>query len=176
MDFQELIRRRYSVRAYKSDPVEEDKLARVIEAARLAPTAANRQAFRVIVIPTKGREEELRRIYGREWFTQAPFVLAVCALPREGWVRKADGWNAAEVDATIAMTHLVLAAADEELGTCWIAAFDPKAAREILGLPADVVPSAFTPLGYAADSLPPKNRKAVSELVRRGRWQDQNSD
>ena len=170
MDFQELIGKRYSVRAYKPDRVEEEKLGRVLEAARLAPTAANRQAFRVIVVPTKGREADLRRVYGREWFTQAPLVLAICALPGEGWVRKADGWNAAEVDATIAMTHIVLAAADQGLGTCWIAAFDPKAAREVLGLPADVVPSAFTPLGYPADVLTPKKRKAATELVRRDRW------
>jgi len=170
MNFQELIIKRYSVRAYKPDPVDKEKLARVLEAARLAPTAANRQAFRVIVIPTKGREEELRRVYGREWFTQAPLVLCVCALPGEAWIRKADGWNAAEVDATIAMSHIVLAAADEGLGTCWIAAFDPAAAREVLGLPADVVPSAFTPLGYPADSLPPKKRRPLAELVRRDRW------
>jgi nitroreductase len=170
MDFQELIKKRYSVRAYKPDPVEETKLGRILEAVRLAPTAANRQAFRVVVIRTEGREEELRRVYGRDWFTQAPLVLAVCALPAEGWVRKADGWNAAEVDATIAMSHLVLAAADEGLGTCWIAAFDPRAAREVLGLPAEVVPSAFTPLGYPADSPAPKKRKSVAELVRRDRW------
>jgi nitroreductase len=116
MNFQELIRKRYSVRAYKSDPVEEDKLGRVLEAARLALTAANRQAFRIVVLPTKGREGDLRRVYSREWFTQAPLVLSVCALPAEGWVRKADGWNAAEVDAAIAMTHIVLAAAEEGLG------------------------------------------------------------
>jgi nitroreductase len=169
MDFHELIRKRYSVRAYRPDPVEEDKLARVLEAARLAPTAANRQPFRVFVVPTKGREVELRRIYGREWFTQAPLVLAVCAVPGEGWVRKFDGWNAAEVDATIAMTHIVLAAAEEGLGTCWIAAFDPQAAREVLGLPPDIIPSAFTPLGYPADTAVPKKRRPLSELVRRDR-------
>ena len=170
MHFNELITKRYSVRAYKPDPVEEEKLARVLEAARLAPTAANRQAFKIVVIATKGREAELRRVYGREWFTQAPLVLAVCALPSEAWVRKADGWNAAEVDATIAMSHIVLAAAEEGLGTCWIAAFDPIAGREVLGLPAGVVPSALTPLGYAADSLPPKKRKPLADIVRRERW------
>ena len=170
MNFQELIRARYSVRAYKPDPVEEEKLARVLEAARLAPTAANRQPFRVIVLPTKGREAELRRVYSRDWFTQAPLVLAVCAVPAESWVRKADGWNAAEVDATIAMTHIVLAAAEEGLGTCWIAAFDPVAAREVLGLPADVIPSAFTPLGYPADSPVPKKRRSLADLVRADRW------
>ena len=126
MNFQELIRKRCSVRAYGPRPVEEEKLARVLEAARLAPTACNRQPFRVIVIPTGGREDELRRIYGREWFVQAPLVLAVCALPAESWVGRFDGWNAAEVDATIAMDHLILAATEEGLGTCWIAAFEPE--------------------------------------------------
>jgi nitroreductase len=168
MGFQELIRKRYSVRAYKPDPVEDDKLDRVLEAALIAPTAANRQAFRIIVVRTADEKEGLRRIYGRDWFVQAPLVLCVCAVPSEAWVRKADGWNAAEVDATIVMTHIVLAAAAEGLGTCWIAAFDPAAAREVLGLPADLIPSAFTPLGYAADTAGPKKRRTVAELVRRG--------
>jgi nitroreductase len=170
MNFQDLIKARYSVRAYKPDPVADDKLARVLEAARIAPTAANRQAFRIIVIPTKGREAELRRIYVREWFVQAPLLLCVCAVPSEGWVRKADGWNAAEVDATIVMTHIVLAAAEEGLATCWIAAFDPAAAREVLGLPPEIIPSAFTPLGYAADTAAPKRRRLLADLVRRDRW------
>ena len=69
------------------------------------------------------------------------------------------------MDATIAMTHLVLAAADEGLGTCWVAAFDPAAAREVLGLPQDVVPWAFTPLGHPADSPSAKERRALAELV-----------
>jgi nitroreductase len=163
MNFQALIRARYSARAYKPTPVEDEKLERVLEAARLAPTAANRQPFRVLVIPTKGREEELRRIYVRDWFVQAPYVLCVCAVPAESWVRKQDGWNAAEVDASIAMAHIVLAAAEE-------AAFDPAAAREVLGLPPDVIPSAFTPLGYAADSAGPKKRRLVADLVKRDRW------
>ena len=170
MKFQELIKKRYSVRAYKPDPVEDDKLARVLEAARIAPTAANRQAFRVIVIRTGDHKSDLRRIYGRDWFVQAPLVLCVCAVPSEAWVRKADGWNAAEVDATIVMSHIVLAAAAEGLGTCWIAAFDPAAAREVLGIPPEVIPSAFTPLGYAADSALPKKRRPLVEIVHRDRW------
>ena len=170
MNFQELIKTRYSVRAYKPDPVEDDKLARVLEAARIAPTAANRQAFRIIVVRTEDRKADLRRVYGRDWFVQAPLVLCVCAVTSEAWVRKADGWNAAEVDATIVMTHIVLAAAEEGLGTCWIGAFDPAAAREVLGLPLEVIPSAFTPLGYSADSAAPKKRRPLAELVHRDRW------
>ncbi|MBC7187273.1 MAG: nitroreductase family protein [Calditrichaeota bacterium] len=169
MEFSALIRTRYSVRAYQDRPVEEDKLAAILEAARLAPTAANRQPFALLVVSTKGREDELRRIYKAAWFTQAPLVIGVCALPGKAWSRM-DGKNYADVDATIAMDHLILAAADLGLGTCWVAAFDPVAAREVLGLPEGVEPLAFTPLGYPADSPRPKTRKALSELVHYERW------
>ena len=170
MDFSELIQRRYSVRAYKPDPVEDDKLAQVLEAARLAPTAANRQPFQVIVIRTAGRAAELGRIYGKEWFTQAPLVLCVCAVLDQGWVRRDDGKRHTDVDAAIVMDHIVLAAANLGLGTCWIAAFNPAAAREVLGLPEGVEPVVFTPLGYPADQPKAKKRKPLSELVRYERW------
>ncbi len=169
MEFSELIERRYSVRAYKPDPVEDDKLEQVLQAARLAPTAANRQPFQFIVIHTRGREAELKRIYGRDWFVQAPLVICACGIPGEAWVRQ-DGRSYADVDVAIAMDHLILAAANLGLGTCWIANFDLAAAREVLGLPEDVEPIAFTPLGYAADQWRPKKRKGLSELVRYERW------
>ena len=169
MDLFEVISRRYSVRAYRSDPVEEEKLRRILEAARLAPTAANRQAFQILVIPTAGREKELGRIYGAAWFVQAPLVLGVCTLPGQAWTRK-DGKNYADVDAAIVMDHIVLAATALGLGTCWVAAFDPQAAREILRLPDGVEPVAFTPLGYPADQAKPKNRKPLAEIVRYEHW------
>ncbi len=169
MDFFELVHRRYSVRAYRPDAVEDEKLSQVLEAARLAPTAANKQPFQVIVIHTAGRQAELQRIYGSQWFTQAPLILCVCALPELGWVRR-DGRNYSEVDAAIVMDHLVLAATELGLGTCWIAAFDPQAARQVLGLPDSVEPVAFTPLGYPADQPRPKTRKPLAELVRYERW------
>ncbi|MGQ9599073.1 MAG: nitroreductase family protein [Anaerolineae bacterium] len=169
MEFSELIRKRYSVRAYKPDPVEEEKLEQVLEAAQLAPTAANRQPFLLFVLPTAGRETELRRIYNREWFVQAPLIICACSVPAQGWVRM-DGKPYTDVDVAIAMDHLILAATDLGLGTCWIAAFDPVAAREVLGLPDGVEPVIFTPLGYPADQPRPKNRKPLSELVRRGGW------
>jgi nitroreductase len=169
MDFSELIKARYSVRAYRSDPVEEDKLRRVLEAARLAPTAANRQPFQLIVIHTTGREAELRRIYQREWFVQAPLIICACGVPAQGWVRT-DGKSYTDVDVSIAMDHLVLAATDLGLGTCWIAAFDPAAAREVLGLPDGVESIAFTPLGYPADQPGAKVRKPLVDLIRHERW------
>jgi nitroreductase len=169
MEFAELIRQRYSARAYRSDPVPAAVLARVLEAARLAPTAANRQPFRVLVIRTEGRKQELARVYQRPWFVEAPLVLGVCCLPAQAWVRS-DGKNYADVDAAIVMDHLILAAAVEGLGTCWVGAFDPAAARKVLGLPAGVEPIAFTPLGYAADQPAEKKRKPLAELVLHERW------
>ena len=171
MDFQELINVRYSARAYKPDAVEEEKLEKVLQAAVLAPTAANRQPFRVIVIRTEGREEELKQIYGRDWFVQPSIVLCVCAVLEESWERRMyDGLNYYQVDAAIVMDHIIMAATDLDLGTCWIAAFNPDAAREVLALPDGVEPVIFTTLGYAADELRPKKRKDVSELVHYDRW------
>lgn len=169
MEFLELARKRYSVRAYKSDAVEDDKLNQVLEAARLAPTACNLQPFQLIVIHTKGKEAELRRIYGASWFVQAPLVICVCGIPSESW-RRRDGKNYCDVDVTIAMDHLILAAASLGLGTCWVGAFNPAAAREVLKLPDDVEPVAFTPLGYPADNLKSKKRKSLEELVRYESW------
>jgi nitroreductase len=170
MEFSELIKSRYSVRAYRPDPVEKDKLTQVLEAACLAPTAANRQPFRLVVVKTAGRQEELRRVYHREWFSQAPLVILACGLPEAGWTRAVDGKNYTDVDVAIAMDHLVLAAASLGLGTCWVANFDPEAAREVFNLPQGVVPVAFTPLGYPNDTPRPKERKPLSDLVKYEGW------
>ncbi|MGC9347250.1 MAG: nitroreductase family protein [Anaerolineae bacterium] len=170
MDFFKVIQERYSVRAYKPTAVEDEKLEKVLEAARLAPTAANRQPFRVLVIETAGREEELSTVYGAEWFTDAPVVLCVCGIEAEGWVRSHDGKSYVDVDAAIVMDHIVLAATALELGTCWIAAFDPDAARDVLNLPEGVEPIVFTPLGYSDASPRSKRRKDLDDLVKRGGW------
>jgi nitroreductase len=169
VDFANLSQQRYSVRAYKTEPIEDAKLQQILEAARMAPTAANRQPFRLIVLHTEGRREELKRVYSRDWFSQAPIVIGICAVGEGAWVRR-DGKNYADVDTTIAMDYLILAAADLGLGTCWVAAFDPAAAREVLQLPNGVEPIAFTPVGYPADQPKPKQRKALTELVRYGHW------
>jgi len=169
MDFLELARKRYSVRAYKYDPVEDDKLQKILEAARLAPTASNRQPFQLIVVHTAGREEELRRIYGNTWFVQAPIIICACGISAPAW-RRRDGKSYYAVDVAIAMDHLILAATDLGLGTCWIGAFDPVAAHEILKLPDDVKPIAFTPLGYPDDQPGYKSRKSLDELVRYEHW------
>ncbi len=169
MELLNLIKNRYSVRGYKSDEVEEDKLNLVLEAARLAPTAVNKQPFQLIVIKTKGKEAELNRIYPAGWFVEAPIIICACTLPDEGWTRR-DGKNYSEVDTAIAMDHLILTATSLGLGTCWMAAFDLKAAREVLDIPEDVLPLLFTPLGYPAVEPGVKSRKKLEQLVRYEKW------
>ena len=169
MEFTELIKERYSVRGYKHDPVEDGKLQQVLEAARLAPTAANLQPFQLIVIHTEGRKEELRRIYDRDWFVQAPLIIVACSIPSKAWVRR-DKANYGVVDVAIVMDHIILAAASLGLGTCWIGAFDPQATREILNLPEGVDPVVMTPLGCPDARSKPKERKSLEELVRYESW------
>jgi nitroreductase len=170
MEYSELIAARYSVRAYRPDPVEDEKLQAVLEAARLAPTAANRQPFQLIVVHTAGREAEIGKIYPRPWFVQAPLLIGVCAISSLAWVRESDRFNARLIDAAIVTDHLILAAANLGLGTCWVAAFNVEAARSVLQLPADAEPVIFTPLGYPADQPGSKIRKPLNELVRYEHW------
>ncbi|MEN6356785.1 MAG: nitroreductase family protein [Armatimonadota bacterium] len=165
MEFSELIVKRYSVRMYRPEPVEDDKLQKVLDAARLAPSACNIQPFKLIVVKTRGRENELRRIYKADWFVHAPLIICGCTVPSQAWVRKYDNKNHADIDLAIAMDHLILAATDLGLGTCPIAAFDPDAAREVLNIPDNLVPVIFTPLGYPADAPREKQRKTLEELV-----------
>jgi nitroreductase len=170
MEFSELIAARYSVRAYRPDSVEDEKLQAVLKAACLAPTAANRQPIQLVVMHTAGREEEIGRIYRRPWFVQAPLIIAVCAISSQAWVRESDRFNARLIDAAIVADHLILAATNLGLGTCWIAAFNMDAARSVLRLPAEVEPVIFTPLGYPADEPGPKIRKPLTDLVRYEHW------
>lgn len=164
MNYFELIESRYSVRSYSSKPVEEDKLQKILEAAVLAPTAANRQAFKLVVLRTNGREEELKKIYGRDWFVKAPVIIGVYSAPQKNWVRS-DGKNYSDVDASIVMDHIILAATSLGLGTCWIGAFDPKAAKKLKGLESGLEPVAFTPLGYAESQEHNKVRRPLEDFV-----------
>lgn len=170
MEFSRVIASRYSVRDYRRTEIPEDVLNSVLQAFVMAPTAANRQSMGVVVVRTEGREAELRRVYAADWFVQAPVVLVACAVTSGCWVRRSDGKSYADVDVAIAMDHMVLAATNLGLGTCWIGAFDPAAAREVLALPEGVEPIAMTPLGYPADEAPPKRRKAFEALVHYDRW------
>lgn len=164
MDFYEVVEQRRSIRAYREEPVEQEKLDRVLEAARSAPSAANRQPLHFYVIRDEGTRQELLRAYSQEWFAGAPVIVCACHRDEEAWHR-GDGKSYADVDLAIAFEHLVLAAAAEGLGTCWIGAFKPDAAREVLDIPDELEPVAMTPLGYPAEEPGPKPRKPLEEIV-----------
>jgi nitroreductase len=170
MNFQELITKRYSVRAYRPDPVPEDLLNKVLRAACIAPTASNEQPFGVIVVHTQGRSAELSQVYPQEWFVQAPLILVVCVIPEKAW-RNKEGKDLSAVDAAIVMDHIVLAATDLGLGTCWVGAFDPQAARRLFQISEGVVPVVMTPLGFPADKAGTRERKPQDQLIHYEHWQ-----
>jgi len=169
MEFYEVVRKRSSIRKYKDRPVEEEKLRRILEAARLAPSAANRQPWHFIVVRDPKVKEELKAAYGREWFYTAPVIICACGDPSSAWVRS-DGKSYLDVDVAIAMEHLILAAAAEGLGTCWIGAFDEEAVKKALGIPEGISVIALTPLGYPAEEKGEKVRKSTEDIVHYERW------
>lgn len=165
MDYYEVIRKRRSIRAYQNRDVEEDKLKRILEAARIAPSAGNIQPWRFVAIRKDEVKQKLKAAYARPWFWTAPVVICACGITSEAW-KRSDGKTYLDVDVAIAMDHLILAATAEGLGTCWIGAFDPAEVKRILHLPAGIEPIALTPLGYPAESPEPKPRKPWEEVIR----------
>lgn len=165
MDFYEVIKNRRSIRAYKTDPVEDDKLIRILNAARVAPSAANRQPLSFIVVKDDKTKQKLKDAYSQKWFFTAPIIICACALPDMAWKRN-DGKSYVDVDVTIAMDHLILAASAEGLGTCWIAAFKPKVVKEVLNIPNNIEPLILTPLGYPESIPEPTYRKPLEEIIR----------
>lgn len=170
MDVLNVIRNRRSVRRYKKDPVERDKLNLVLEAARLAPSAANKQPWQFIVVTDPKAKEKLRSSYDREWFIQAPVIIVGCAVPEESWGRM-DGEQYWKIDFAIAMQNLVLVSTELGLGTCWIGAFNEKAAKKALGIPKNVRVVAMTPLGYPAERKGSvTERKPIEDIVHYNQW------
>ncbi|MGC8798444.1 MAG: nitroreductase family protein [candidate division WOR-3 bacterium] len=166
MEFYEVIRRRMSVRAYKPDPVPDEVLNRILEAGRLAPSAKNLQPWKFIVVrDDKIRQELVPACRNQAFIAQAPLVICACALLEQAWKGMGGYWSAAEVDVTIALEHIILAAANEGLGTCWIGAFTESEVRRVLAIPEGVKPVALTPLGYPAQEPKPRPRKEIKEIV-----------
>ena len=168
MNFLELVAGRCSIRSFQHDrKIPEDVLHRILEAGRLAPSAKNLQPWTFKVVTSPGLLEKIYASYPREWIRSAPCILVVTGDRSEAWVRRHDGYNSLETDLAIAMDHLILAAAYEGVGSCWIGAFDPAILREALHLEPEEEIFAFTPLGYAAPDAEPtaKRRKPFHEVV-----------
>ncbi|MBN2072261.1 MAG: nitroreductase family protein [Candidatus Krumholzibacteriota bacterium] len=173
MDVYEAIRMRTSVRAYKADTVEEEKLGRLLEAARLAPSGKNGQPWRFIVVKDKETRSRLvPACKNQEFIAEAPVVIVACGYEEEAYKKMGGYWNSLPVDIGIALEHLMLAAEAEELGTCWIGAFIEEEVRDILGVPEGVKIVALTPVGYPSKGRVVRPRKPLGEIVMMERWEE----
>ena len=170
MDVFDAIKTRRSIRKYSNKPVEQEKISKILEAARLSPSAANRQPWKFIVVKDEETKKKLvPACHNQSWMAEAPVIIVACAQEldynRGGYMGKLSG----VMDATIAFTHLILAARAEGLGTCWIGAFDNERVKEILGVPEGWNVAALTPLGYPAEGesafRETTSRKPLEEIV-----------
>jgi nitroreductase len=136
----------------------------------MAPSAVNYQPWHFIVITDEEDLQSIHEVYHRTWFREAPAVIAVCADHSLSWKRKTDGKDFADIDAAIAIDHLVLKATELNLGTCWVCNFNVEMARQKLELPDHVEPIALIPIGYTEATAPVKSRKELSEIVHWGKF------
>ena len=154
MEFRKVIETRRAIRGYKSDPVPEASLQRIREAVRLAPTGNNRQPFKVLFVRNPVlRADIAEKACHQAFIAQAPVLCVVCSP-------KGDEFNAA-----IATDHLVLAATDEGLGSCWVGWFERDLLMKLLPMPEGMEPCILVPLGYATETPEAKPRKPLEEIT-----------
>ncbi|MCL6634797.1 MAG: nitroreductase family protein [Peptococcaceae bacterium] len=173
MDLREAIEARRSIRRYRPDPVDEEKVIRVLDAARLAPSWKNLQCWRFIVIRREEGKAALLNAFadtnpGKKAITAAPLMIVLCADPQASG--KMGDKEYYLVDAGIAMEHLMLAARAEGLGTCWLGEFEEEAVKAALDIPAQWRVVGLTPLGYPDQDPKPRPRKTMEEIAFREKW------
>ncbi|WP_460001750.1 nitroreductase family protein [Paradesulfitobacterium aromaticivorans] len=173
MELMEVVQRRRSIRAYKPDPVEPEKIAQILEAARLAPSWKNLQCWRFMIISAAEKRQGIADAFpltnpGRKAILEAPVVIILCADPDESEVW--EGKDYYMLDAGLAMEHLILTATAQGLGTCWQALFSEDKMRSALGVPDNFRIVAITPLGYPAQEKNPRPRKALTEIAFGEQW------
>ncbi|HUU95269.1 MAG TPA: nitroreductase family protein [Phycisphaerae bacterium] len=153
MDVFEAISTRRSVREYSSRPIPAEVMERMCQALRYAPSACNFQPWRfILVTDAELRRQVAQAANGQMWMADAPVTVVGCGLPERAYKHMGGYGNSAEIDVTIALDHLTLAAVAEGLGTCWIGAFDEKQVKRLLEIPRQVKVAAMTPLGYPASA------------------------
>ena len=178
MEFMDVVAVRKSVRGYAELEVEEEKLAGILEAARLTPSWANRQCCKYVVVKDKAKIKELAGGIN-PWLKQAPVIVAACADPADSGTRNEMQYFL--VDVGISMQQLILAATDLGLGTCWIGVFDEAKVKKALEVPANVKVVALTPVGYPAEKegfgsklarkfVEADKRKPIEDMVHREKW------
>lgn len=170
MDVYAAIKQRKSVRSYQDRVIEKEKLNRIMEAVRLAPSASNRQEWRFVVVQDEEMKKKLATAADNQEFVGQAAAVIVCCAASSDHVMPC-GIESFPVDVSIAIDHLTLAAVAEGLGTCWIGAFDPNKVRQLLGIPDEVTVVELLPIGYPEDpSLKEKRRLPMGEIVHRERW------
>ncbi len=168
-DFYKLIENRRSIRNY--DPkkkIDKTVIKRIVEAGRMAPTSNNNQPAKIIVVTGDEFLQKIRPSYKREWFQKAPTILIITGRKKYAWTRPYDGFNSLEIDLSIMMDHMILAAEYEGVSTCWIIAFDKNIIKKALNLDQEETVLCMTPLGYPEEGwIKPKMpfRKSLDELV-----------
>lgn len=165
MDLFEIIEKRRSIRSYKSDPVPDEDLKKILEAARLAPSGGNRQPWRFVVVRDPKRKEELAKASRNQMFiAEADVVVVTLSNPTiyssPGTKRRIPYLQ----DPMIAVEHMVLAATALGYGTCWIGAFDEDEVKRILNVPEELAVIALLPIGVPNENPPPKPRKPFEEI------------
>jgi nitroreductase len=168
MEFFEVVHSRRSIRLYEDRPLEEEKLRAVLEAANAAPSAGNLQAYEIYLVREPGARMRLASLLPQmEFFADVPVVLAFCANPERSVIRYSDRGRTlyAVQDATIACTHAMLAAAALGLASVWVGAFSERDVAEALHLPESLRPVALLPIGYPAETVEPRTRRALETIV-----------
>ncbi len=164
MDVFTAISQRSSVRAYKDTAVEEDKLKKILEAARLSPSANNRQEWKFVIVKNEESRKKLANAaFGQSFIGEAPVVIVACGTESKSVM--GCGQPTHTVDVTIACAFMILQAYELGLGTCWIGAFKEDAVKNILKIPKQARVVAMTPLGYPDEPRSPKNRKSLDQIV-----------
>ena len=162
----EVISKRRSIRKYKPDPIPHQVLERVLEAARLAPSGNNLQPWKFIVVKNQVIRQKLAEASRRQYFmAEAPITIVACGYPDNCYPRMGRYMKSWPVDVAIALEHLILQAAEEGLGTCWIGAFEEEKVKRILSVPEEVKVLALTPLGCPAEEPPARRRKPLEEII-----------
>ena len=166
MNFLELSKARYSVRSYQQRAIETEKLQYVMECTRLAPSAVNLQPWKFFVVSKPEDCAKIRQCYHRDWFNEAPMYIIACSNHDESWKRRrSEPKDHADIDISIAVEPLCLAAAEVGLGTCWVCNFDVELCRKLFGMEAPYEPAVLIPIGYPKSTeMPEKNRKSMEEI------------
>lgn len=168
MDFFEVVKERHSIRAYAEKPVEEEKLQQILKTANAAPSAGNLQAYEIYLVrKARDRAALARAALWQNFIAAAPVALVFCANPaRSAPTYRERGIRLYSVqDATIACTLAMLTATALGLATVWVGAFDDQAVRQAIGAPADLLPVAILPIGYAGETPERTGRRRLDKLV-----------